>query len=56
MGDWLDNKVKPIRIKMHGQRAKSVFRYGLDHLRLVLLGISEKMDDFLICLRILSCT
>lgn len=56
VGDWLDREVRPIRAKSHGRRAKSLFRYGLDHLRSVLLNITDKIDAFFACLQVLSCT
>lgn len=56
VGDWLDRKVQPIKLKSHGRRARSVFRYGLDHLRYVLLNIAAKIREFFDCLKVLSCT
>lgn len=56
VGDWLDRAVRPIKRKSHGRRSKSVFRYGLDHLRLVLLNIATKTREFFACLKVLSCT
>ena len=44
-GEWL-HKQKTIPIKKHGRKAKSIFRLGLDHLREILLNISEKMQNF----------
>ena len=44
-GEWL-NSQKPIKIKKHGRKAISIFRYGLDELRQILLNISEKMESF----------
>lgn len=44
-GEWLHEQ-KPIPIKKHGRKAKSIFRLGLDHLREILLNISEKMQNF----------
>jgi hypothetical protein len=32
IGDYLDEKVKKIKIKKHGRRAVSVFKHGLDYL------------------------
>jgi len=54
IGDYLDEKIKPIEIKKHGRRAISVFKYGLDYLsRFLLNGIS----DLECCLySFLSCT
>jgi ATP-dependent helicase/DNAse subunit B len=45
MGEWL-HKQKPIPIKSHQRPAISIFRYGLDHLRGILLNITEKLDAF----------
>jgi hypothetical protein len=56
VGDWLDRQVRPIPVKSHGRRAQSVFRYGLDHLRCVLLNIEAMLEEFFICLKVLSCT
>ena len=44
-GEWAQNQ-KPIRIKKHGRKAVSIFRYGLDILREIVLNISEKLKDF----------
>ncbi|GAB5520985.1 MAG: hypothetical protein RhofKO_43220 [Rhodothermales bacterium] len=38
VGDWLDREVEQIRRAGHGRRRCSVFRYGLDHLRCLLLN------------------
>ncbi len=44
-GEWLHSH-KPIKIKKHGRKAISIFRYGLDQLREILLNISYRMRDF----------
>ena len=44
-----------IPVKRHGRRVVSVFRYGLDHLRGLLLG-RGRPAEFRRCLRVLSCT
>jgi hypothetical protein len=54
-GEWL-HQGKPLKIKTHGRRAKSIFRYGFDYLRNILVNLNEKMDDFLNVLQFLSCT
>jgi Transposase DDE domain len=54
-GQWL-HRAKPLKIKKHGRRAKSVFRYGFDYLRNIVVNLNEKMDDFLSVLQFLSCT
>ncbi len=54
-GEWL-HQLNPIKVKKHGRLAKSVFRYGLDHLRSILTDLDLKHDDFLVSLQFLSCT
>jgi hypothetical protein len=49
MGEWLHEQ-KPIRLKSHQRRAISIFRYGLDHLREILLNITEKLSEFFIAI------
>src|SRR4030043_959511 len=44
-GEWLQTQ-KAIKIKKHGRKAISIFRYGLDELRGILLNISRKMRAF----------
>jgi hypothetical protein len=55
IGEWLVTQ-KPISIKKHGRKAKSIFRYGLDHLRRILLNLEQNLVDFLHALHFLSCT
>lgn len=55
IGEWLVTQ-KPISIKKHGRKAKSIFRYGLDHLRRILLNLEQNMVEFLHALQFLSCT
>lgn len=51
------HQVRPIAIKKHGRRAKSLFRLGFDYLRQLLLNPSPLFeDDFRYTLRLLSCT
>ena len=45
VGEWLHTQ-KPIIIKKHGRKAKSIFRYGYDYLRNVVLNISENTERF----------
>jgi hypothetical protein len=45
VGDELDEK-EPIPIKKHGYRAKSVFRHGFDHIRHILLNITDFKEEF----------
>ncbi|MDB4444586.1 transposase [bacterium] len=44
-GEWL-NSLKEIKVKKHGRKAISIFRYGLDELREILLNISERYNDY----------
>jgi hypothetical protein len=44
-GQWLHER-QPIEIKTHGRKAISLFRYGLDHLREMLLNINENYQEF----------
>jgi len=55
-GLWL-HQLKPIPIKTHGRRAKSIFRLGFDHLRHIVLNPdSSNRQEFQQSLRLLSCT
>jgi len=54
-GLWLHSS-KPLRVKKHGRRAKSLFRYGFDHLRSILFDLSIKAHEFEAVLPFLSCT
>lgn len=54
-GQWL-HQLKPLKLKKHGRRAKSIFRCGLDHLRAIVLNLEQKLDDFVEVLHFLSCT
>lgn len=54
IGDYIDTHIKPIAIKKHGNRAVSIFRYGLDYLaRVMITGFNYYNID---CLKFLSCT
>ena len=53
VGEWLQEQ-KPIPIKTHRRRAKSIFRYGLDHLRSILLHITDKIDELFHAVGLLS--
>jgi len=48
------NEINPIRIKKHGRKAKSIFKYGLTYLSYVLF--SNDIDEFIKCCKFLSCT
>ncbi len=54
-GEWLAQQ-HPIPIKKHGRKAKSIFRYGFDHLRRILLNLDQLINEFLHALKFLSCT
>ena len=54
-GEWLAEQ-NPIAIKKHGRKAKSIFRYGFDHLRRVFLNTDEHQTQFSQALQLLSCT
>ena len=55
IGEWLEEQ-KPLKIKKHGRKAKSIFRYGLDHLRDIIFDLDLKYNQFVLCLQFLSCT
>lgn len=55
IGEW-EHTQKPIAIKTHGRRAKSLFRYGLDRLRNIVLNLAVKEHDFCWATTFLSCT
>jgi hypothetical protein len=54
-GQWL-HEIKPLKLKKHGRKAKSIFRYGFDHLRRIVLNLELEADGFLNALKFLSCT
>ncbi len=54
-GEWL-HRSSPIKVKKHGRLAKSIFRYGLDHLRSIVTDLDLKQNEFLVSLQFLSCT
>ncbi len=54
-GEWL-HQHRPIKVKKHGRKAKSIFRYGLDYLRSIVTDLDLKQDEFLHSLQFLSCT
>jgi transposase len=54
IGDYLDDNVKRIKIKKHGRRAISVFKYGLDYLSKFLFTGVNPLENNLFCF--LSCT
>lgn len=54
-GEWL-HQIKPIKLKKHGRFAKSIFRYGFDHLRSIVSDLDLKQGEFRFALKFLSCT
>ena len=54
VGIYLHNHVAPIKIKTHGRKAKSIFKYGLSYVANVLLN-AQNQDDIEI-FKFLSCT
>ena len=52
---YLDkHSIGSIKIKKHGRRAKSLFKYGLTYLSKVLF--SNDIYEFIKCCKFLSCT
>jgi hypothetical protein len=52
IGEWRHEE-KNIKVKKHGRKAQSYFRYGLDYVRDILLNsIKEKLSSILIFLSI----
>lgn len=54
VGDYLDKEVAAIRIKKHGRRAKSVFKYGLEYIANCLMN--QYRNNFKQIIKVLSCT
>ena len=52
-GIYLDSLI-PIKVKRHGRRAKSLFKYGLDYVANMLF--SNDINRFKECCKFLSCT
>ena len=52
-GIFLHENVKPIRVKKHGRKAKSIFKYGLSFIASILLNAENLSNinifDFLSC-------
>lgn len=57
VGEWLSQQ-KPLKTKKHGRLAKSIFRYGLNHLRRILCNLSDYSQRiaFHRVIQLLSCT
>lgn len=54
VGDYLDQYIKPIKIKKHGKRARSIFKYGLNYISSVLLN--AHFQNGINIFKFLSCT
>jgi hypothetical protein len=54
VGDYLHRYIKPIQIKKHGNKAKSIFKHGLTFIATVLLNPSFQPDIDIF--KFLSCT
>jgi len=57
IGEWLTRQ-QPLKIKKHGRKARSIFRYGFDHLRRILcnsMSIAQQIA-FRQVTKLLSCT
>ena len=48
------NEIVPIKVKKHKRRAKSLFKYGLEHLANLIF--SNNVESFKLCCNFLSCT
>jgi hypothetical protein len=57
VGEWLSQH-KGLKTKKHGRLAKSIFRYGFDHLRRILCNLSDRFQRiaFKRVTQLLSCT
>ena len=45
VGEWKEKAVKPLKVKQHGRKEQSIFRYGLDHLTDLLTGSGRELLD-----------
>ena len=57
IGEWLIEQ-KPLQMKAHGRLARSIFRYGYDHLRRILCNLESRSQQiaFRQVIQLLSCT
>jgi hypothetical protein len=57
VGEWL-SRPKALQRKKHGRLAKSIFRYGLNHLRRILCNLEDRFQQiaFRQVTQLLSCT
>jgi len=49
-GEWIHENLARIKLKSHGRREVSMFRYGLDFIRDTISKIERRYKDFEICL------
>lgn len=56
VGEFVHRQLKPVPIRSHGRKQKSLFRTGLDYLRHLLSNSLTKKTDLDTCFRLLSCT
>jgi hypothetical protein len=52
----LECKIKPIKIKSHGRKAKSIFKVGLEKITDAIKHSFVKVEEFLSIIKLLSCT
>ncbi|WP_420882940.1 IS4 family transposase [Zooshikella ganghwensis] len=55
LGIW-QNSLKPLKLKKHGRKSKSLFRLGLDYLHRILVEGNANLSVFWHSLKVLSCT
>lgn len=57
VGEWLTEQ-RPLKVKAHGRLARSIFRYGYDHLRRILCNLTSSAQQiaFRQVIQLLSCT
>lgn len=49
IGDYIDTKIKAIRMTKQGNRAVSIFKYGLDYLsRILISGTNQFKNQYLL--------
>ena len=48
------SEYQPLKLKTHGRLEKSLFRYGFDRLRHIVLHFDSQIDAFLEVLKLLS--
>ncbi len=55
VGEWKEKAIKPLKMKKHGRKEQSVFRYGLDYLTDLLNGRVRETVDMLRLLLLFLC-